>query len=93
MWETNDPEGRRIVLVEERWQHVLARHADLGPRLDAILDAVRVPDTRMPGREDAEHWFLRHVPGRLPWLQVVVHYERDEGWITTAFRRRSLPTR
>lgn len=93
MWETNDPDGRRIVLVEERWHHVVERHADLTERLEAILAAVRTPDARMPGYEEGEHWFFRRVSGRLPWLQVVVHYERNEGWITTAFRRKTLPSR
>jgi hypothetical protein len=92
VWETRDPDGRRIVLVEERWRHVVERHPDLTAQVDATLAAVRAPDVRVPGREEGEQWFFRQVSGRLPWLQVVVHYERGEGWITTAFRRKTLPT-
>jgi hypothetical protein len=93
VWETRDPDGRRVLLVEERWRHIVERHDELSNDLDAILAAVRVPDRRLPGRAEREGWFFRQVPGRLPWLQVVVHYEADEGWITTAFRRNRLPGR
>ncbi len=28
MWETVDPDGRRVVLTFERWRHIIWRHAE-----------------------------------------------------------------
>lgn len=88
---TLDPDGRRVVLTEERWDHIKRRHPDLAPRLREIMEAVREPDRRLPGRAEGEERFLRHMGGTLPWLHVAVHYEGGEGWIATAFRREAPP--
>lgn len=88
---TLDPDERRVRITEERWLHVKQRHPDLTSDLGEIMRAVREPDRRLRGRAESEEWFLLEQSGPLPWLQVAVHYEGDEGWIATAFRRGSLP--
>ena len=91
MWETLDPEGRRIVLDEEAWTHILFDHDDLGCSPRDILCAVEDPDRRIPGRESHEEWFYTYGIGPSRWVKVVAHYEEDAGRIVTAFARRSFP--
>ena len=88
---TTDPDGRRVVLGEERWLHIKSEHADLARHLREIMAAVREPDLRLPGRTPGEEWFLVEGAGPARWLHVVVHYEGGEGWIATAFPRRRQP--
>lgn len=88
---TLDPDGRRVVLSKERWEHIRAGHATLAPKLREIMAAVREPLRSMPGRDEGEVWFFAEDAGRLPWIQVVVHYEAGEGSIVTAFPRSALP--
>ena len=91
MWETVDPDGRRVVLSFDRWRHIVERHDELGRRRSAILLAVSHPDRCIPGRWVGEEWFFRRTAHPSRWLKVVVHYERDEGRIMTAFPRRRFP--
>ena len=87
---TLDPDGRRVIMREERWRHINDDHANLGRHLRDIMAAVREPDLRMPGRVPGEEWYLAEGVGPAHWLHVAVHYEGGEGWIVTAFPRRSL---
>jgi hypothetical protein len=88
---TIDPDGRRVVLTEERWEHIKERHAILATRLREIMSAVREPTRRTHGHGDNEECFWSDEPFDRLWLQVVVHYEGGEGWIATAFPRESPP--
>lgn len=90
---TLDPDGRRVLLDEEGWDHIKRRRPQLARSMGEIMAAVREPDIRIPGRTENETWFFAELAGTLPWLQVVVHYEGGEGWIVTAFRRAALPRR
>jgi hypothetical protein len=38
-----------------------------------------------------EEWFYLGGVGPSRWLKVVVLYERELGWVVTAFPRRSFP--
>jgi hypothetical protein len=91
VWDTVDPDGRGIVLSEDRWAHVLLRHPYLDIEPEALLSAVARPDARMPGRRRGEEWFYRRGAGPSAWVRVVVHYEGDRGLIVTAFPRRLFP--
>lgn len=90
---TLDPDGRRVVLTEERWDHIKQRHRYLARRLRDVMGAVREPEQRADGPVSGEEWYFvtDEKPGT--WLQVVVHYEGGEGWIATAFNRKKLPRR
>lgn len=90
---TIDPDGRRVVLGEHAWSHVKSKHPRLAQSLHQIMAAVREPDRRMRGRSENEMWFFAESAGPTAWLQVVVHYEGGEGWVVTAFPRKSLPRR
>jgi hypothetical protein len=91
MWETTDPDGRRVILRRDRWNHVLDRHPYIAVEPEDLLAAVGRPDARVSGRQPHEEWFYRWAVGPSHWIRVVVHYERGEGWIVTAFPRRALP--
>ena len=91
MWETLDPDGRRVLLTWSRWNHIRHNHGDLGIPRHALLDIVAAPDERVPGREDGEEWFYGRGVGPSAWIKVVVHFERDRGVIATAFPRRAFP--
>lgn len=86
-----DPEGRRVELTDERRQHILEGHDELAEHREDVLRTVRAPDHRLPGRGANEEWFLIGSVGPSRWLQVVVAYAEERGWIVTAFARRSLP--
>jgi hypothetical protein len=91
MWETVDPEGRRVVLTEQRWLHIAGRHRELGVEPEVLIDAVGRPDRHLPGHETGEEWFYRRGAGPSLWIRVVVHYEHRRGLIVTAFPRRAFP--
>lgn len=88
---TIDPDGRRVVLSEAAWAHIKER-PQLARSLRDVMAAVHEPTTRRAGRREGEEWFFLEDAGPARWLQVVVHYEGGEGWIVTAFPRRSLPS-
>lgn len=90
MWETTDPDGRRVVLTRRRWHHILEGHGELDVTPGELLDAVRAPD-RSLRRSTGEDWFYVESVGPSRWLRVVVHYGHGLGWIVTAFARRSYP--
>jgi len=87
MLETVDPDGRRVILSEERWRHILRRHGELEVHRDRILEAIETPTLRTRGRTANEEWFFLEGAGPSRWLQVVVHYEENRGSVTTAFGR------
>ena len=84
---TRDPDGRRVVLTEDRWQHIKDEHPILVRRMREIMAAVREPTRRLPGHAASEEWYFASEALPRTWLQVVVHYEGGEGWIVTAFPR------
>jgi hypothetical protein len=89
----SDPDGVSVVLREERWGHIVAGHPELGPLEAQLLQAVAAPAHRRPGRSLGETWFYYELAPSSPsrWLKVVVRYKEREGWIVTAFLRRSMP--
>ncbi len=91
VWETTDPDGRRVVLDWPGWLHIVHEHPDLGVPPEVILGVVARPDERLAGREPGEEWSYGRGAGPSAWIKVVVHYERDHGLIVTAFPRRSFP--
>lgn len=92
--EAADPDGRRVVLTDERWRHIVDEedgHPELGDHQAEVIRAVNAPDERRPGRKSNEQWFFLRNAGPSRWLQVVVAYEDGRGWIVTAFARRKDP--
>lgn len=50
-----DPDGRRVALTQEGWDHILDGHTDMVGRQNLVMKAVSSPDHRAPdpirGRE------------------------------------------
>lgn len=87
-----DPNGRSVHLTEERWGHIVTGHPELESHLADILTVVRKPQHRLQGRSEGEEWLYLDGLGPSRWLKVVVRYgESGDGWIVTAFARRSMP--
>jgi hypothetical protein len=87
-----DPDGRSVVLSEARWAHITQGHPELRQHRQSVLEAVEAPSRRLSGRRTREEWFYKADVGPSRWLKVVVRYEAaGNGWIITAFARRSLP--
>ena len=91
VWETIDPDGRRVVLDAAGWRHVIARHDDLTLHREDLLRAVAEPTRRASGSRENEEFFYLAEAGPSRWIKVVVHYDHGLGRITTAFPRRRFP--
>ena len=76
--EVLDPDGRRVELTDEGWQHVIDGHPELAPLQADVMRGVHAP-SRRPG------------VGPSRWIKMVVVFEGDTGRITTAFPRRAFP--
>jgi hypothetical protein len=91
VWETIDPDGRRVELAFDRWRHICVQHPELEAFRTEILALVSAPETRLPGRQPAEEWLYGSGFGPTRHVKVVVHYEGDIGQVATAFPRRRFP--
>ena len=88
---TFDPHGRRVELSFAAWAHIRSDHPELTRSQRTVMAAVREPELHTAGRQPGEEWFFAEWRRPGLWMQVVVHYEGDSGWIVTAFPRGSLP--
>ncbi len=89
--EKVDPEGRRVVLDDDGWEHILEEHDEIEPHLEAVLLTVSEPlhmrvDPR-PGR--TRYWRRELGPSR--WLMVVVDFGVEPARIVTAYGNRKDP--
>ena len=91
MWETTDPDGRRIVLTRGAWRHACRRHPQIIGLRDALLARLPSADECIPGREPGEVWLYVRGLGPSRLVKVVVHYDGPVGWIWTAFPRGRFP--
>jgi hypothetical protein len=90
--DTSDPDGRRVELTAERWEHIRSRHPELAEERDTILAAVARPSKRLDEpRGPSESWYYLAGVGPSRWLKVVVIFDGDVGHLITAFPRRSFP--
>jgi hypothetical protein len=44
-----DPDGRTVVLREERWRHIVTGHPEVQSLEAAVMRAVEQPTSRVPG--------------------------------------------
>ena len=80
--------GILIRLPEERWMHIINRHAILTDKKQLLLDAIIYPDRILAGNEGALMAVREFEPGR--WLVVVYREEVNDGFIITAFPTRRI---
>lgn len=86
-----DPDGRRVVLDEDGWRHILDGHPEMAAYLAALIATIERPDHREPDpRPQRErYWRLRLGPSR--WLFVVVDSAVHPARVVTAQGRRDDP--
>jgi hypothetical protein len=87
----DDPNGRKVELTDERWDHIVEGHPDIRALDQTVLQAVQSPDHHMPGRLANEEWYYVKTDTPSNWLKVVVAYAEGCGHIVTAYARRSMP--
>ena len=76
-------DGRKIVLRQERWRHIVLRHPELKNMAALILFAVAHPDEVYLDPTGAFH-ALKHVSDISDFI-VVIYTANDEGYIRTAY--------
>ena len=76
-------DGKKVVLRQERWRHIILRHPELKNAAESILEVVAHPDEVYVDPTGAFH-ALKHVNGVSDFL-VVIYSVDDEGYIRTAY--------
>lgn len=89
--ETTDPWGRRVVLKESAWEHIVERRSRLASFEQEILATVSRPDVITPDSRPNRwrYWQLGIGPSR--WMFVVVGWSTRPAQIVTALSRREDP--
>lgn len=94
LFEVRDRKGRRVVLTQRRWNHVLERHHDMVGLIPEVMRAVREPSHVLPGHSASREVLLLEGVGPSRWLFVVVQIDGPAGGrIITAFPRGKFPRR
>lgn len=90
--ETVDPDGRRIILDYEGWEHILEEHPEMATSREQIMATIRSPDHRRPDpRPGRERYYSRDL-GPSRWLFVVVDFSETPPRIVTAYANRKAPS-
>jgi hypothetical protein len=84
------PDGRVIILSDERWEHVIDGHPELSAWRARVVEIAMRPERSMDGRRADEQWFYGEG-GPSRWIKVVVQWDGSRGFVVTAFARRRLP--
>jgi uncharacterized protein YuzE len=70
--EEQDPDGRRVVLDEAGWHHVVAEHPEMAPHAAGVMATIAQPDHRESDPRPSRERFWRERLGPSRWLFVVV---------------------
>ena len=91
--EIDDPDGRRVVLDQEGWDHILEGHAVMAAHRGAIMATVTSPDHRAadPTFPERERLYRRGW-GPSRWMLVVVNHGHEPGRVVTAYPLREGPS-
>ncbi len=85
---TNSLNGIPIRLPNERWQHIIQRHADIADKKDLILRTISSPDRLLAGNEGAIIAVQALETGK--WLVVIYKETPQDGFVVTAFSTRKI---
>jgi len=89
--ETTDPDGRRIVLDQPGWDHVLEEHGEMEPHRAGLMTTVSSPEHRQPDRRSDRERYWRRGLGPSRWLLVVVDFNTDPARVVTSYGNRKDP--
>ncbi|PZV12079.1 MAG: hypothetical protein DCF21_16045 [Leptolyngbya sp.] len=85
---TNSLNGILIRLPNERWQHIIQRHADIADKKDLILQTIANPDRLLAGNEGTLMAVQALETGK--WLVVIYKETSQDGFVVTAFSTRKI---
>lgn len=80
--------GISIRLPDERWQHIVQRHAELTDEKPRLLQTISAPTRILEGNEGALIATQEIKPGK--WLIVIYKEEQEDGFVVTAFSTRKI---
>ena len=86
-----DPGGRRVVLDDGGWTHIVDEHAEMAIHRDALLVTVTKPQHRRPDPRPSRERFWRRGLGPSRWLLVVVDFGVQPARVVTAYGNRKDP--
>lgn len=78
----------RIRLPDERWHHIVERHADLADQQVLIVRTIAAPTRILQGNEGAFMAIREIKSGK--WLVVVYREDEPDGFVVTAFTTRKI---
>jgi hypothetical protein len=91
--QSDDPDGRRVVLDREGWDHILEGHGVMAAHQGAIMATVESPDHRVPDPifPERERLYRRGL-GPSSWVFVVVDRGQEPARVVTAYPLRKGPS-
>jgi len=78
-------DGKRVLVSEERWKHIVLRHPELEDNIAKILAAVTNPDEVYVDSTGAVHILKRLTHEISDYLVVIYRKEDGECYIRTAY--------
>jgi hypothetical protein len=82
---TTDALGRKIILTEERWTHIVDGHPELDGLELALMRAVEAADITVDGKTADTKRVCAKDLGPARYLVVVVRYAGQTGYVRTAY--------
>jgi len=64
IFEVVDPQGFRVILEEERWRHITARHPEMRDKLELLEITIRSPQLIKREAPDGNIHFYLRLTGR-----------------------------
>jgi hypothetical protein len=89
--EVLDPDGRRVVLDDRGWTHVVDEHGEMAAHRDAVIATVAAPHHRLRDPRPSRERFWRRGLGPSRWLLVVVDFSGQPARVVTAYGNRKDP--
>jgi hypothetical protein len=89
--ETLHPDGRRVVLDELGWAHIVDEHSEMVAFQADLLATLKSPDHRTPDPRPGRERYWRTGFGPSQWLFVVVDFDADPARVVTAYGNREDP--
>ncbi|MBI1984150.1 MAG: hypothetical protein HYS61_08130 [Acidobacteria bacterium] len=85
----SDPTGFEAILTDECWQHITARHPEMGPFRQFVVETIQQPEGIYSGKRDPTRTIYQkkyvHVPGLGGSLDLLVFVGTTDGYVATAY--------
>lgn len=86
IFEITDQSGRKIRLTAERWEHIVARHSELGSKIEEIRHTIVNPSFQVRDGTDRNLGYNHiYIKEEGFYLIVTVKYLNGDGFVITAF--------